>query len=88
MEIEGDNVTGRVLTKRHHFTGIDLEVFRNEPRIDPRFMTLENVLLRLQHASGSTETRRAIGQPVRDDLAAHFAGQLLLTPWFKETEHG
>ncbi len=53
---------------------------QNEPRIDPRFAALDNVLLQPHHASGTTETRRAMGQLVRDNLQAHFAGRPLLTP--------
>lgn len=57
-----------------------LDVFKNEPRIDRRFLTLENVVLQPHHASGTVETRKAMGQLVRDNLAAHFAGAPLLTP--------
>jgi len=60
--------------------GAALDVFMNEPRIDPRFLTLDNALLQPHHASGTVETRQAMGQLVRDNLAAHFAGQPLLTP--------
>jgi lactate dehydrogenase-like 2-hydroxyacid dehydrogenase len=56
-----------------------LDVFWNEPNVDPRFFELDNVVLHPHHASGTVETRRAMGQLVRDNLAAHFAGQLLLT---------
>jgi lactate dehydrogenase-like 2-hydroxyacid dehydrogenase len=57
-----------------------LDVFEGEPRLDPRFLTLDNVLLQPHHASGTVETRQAMGQLVRDNLAAHFAGRPLLTP--------
>lgn len=57
-----------------------LDVFWNEPRIDPRFLALDNVVLQPHHASGTIETRKAMGKLVRDNLAAHFAGQSLLTP--------
>jgi lactate dehydrogenase-like 2-hydroxyacid dehydrogenase len=57
-----------------------LDVFWNEPNIDPRFLHLENVALHPHHASGTVETRKAMGQLVRDNLAAHFAGKPLLTP--------
>lgn len=57
-----------------------LDVFWNEPRIDPRFLALGNVVLQPHHASGTIETRKAMGKLVRDNLAAHFAGQSLLTP--------
>lgn len=60
--------------------GAALDVFLNEPRIDPRFAALDNVLLQPHHGSGTFETRRAMGQLVRDNLAAHFNGQPLLTP--------
>jgi len=60
--------------------GAGLDVFLNEPRIDPRFAALQNVVLQPHHGSGTVETRQAMGKLVRDNLAAHFAGQPLLTP--------
>lgn len=57
-----------------------LDVFEGEPQLDPRFLELENVLLQPHHASGTIETRKAMGQLVRDNLSAHFAGQDLPTP--------
>jgi len=57
-----------------------LDVFDGEPNINPRFLALQNVLLQPHHASGTVETRRAMGQLLRDNLTAHFAGQPLLTP--------
>lgn len=60
--------------------GAGLDVFWNEPRIDQRFIKLENAVLQPHHASGTIETRKAMGQLVRDNLAAHFAGLPLLTP--------
>ena len=60
--------------------GAGLDVFWNEPNIDPRFLALENVVLQPHHASGTVETRKAMGQLVRDNLQAHFAGRPLLTP--------
>ena len=57
-----------------------LDVFQNEPRIDPRFLKLDNVVLQPHHGSGTVETRQAMGRLVRDNLAAHFTGQPLLTP--------
>lgn len=55
-------------------------MFWNEPNIDARFMTLDNVVLHPHHGSGTVETRQAMGQLVRDNLAAHFSGATLLTP--------
>ena len=57
-----------------------LDVFEGGPALDPRFLTLDNVLLQPHHSSGTIETRKAMGQLVRDNLAAHFAGRPLLTP--------
>jgi D-3-phosphoglycerate dehydrogenase len=57
-----------------------LDVFLNEPKIDPRFLALDNVVLQPHHGSGTIETRKAMGQLVRDNLAAHFAGAALPTP--------
>lgn len=60
--------------------GAGLDVFWHEPAIDPRYLALDNVVLQPHHASGTVETRKAMGQLVRDNLAAHFAGRPLLTP--------
>lgn len=57
-----------------------LDVFEGEPALNPRFLDLPNVLLQPHHASGTVETRKAMGKLVRDNLSAHFAGQPLLTP--------
>jgi lactate dehydrogenase-like 2-hydroxyacid dehydrogenase len=60
--------------------GAGLDVFDNEPHINEAFFALENVVLQPHHASGTHQTRRAMGQLVRDNLAAWFAGRPLLTP--------
>ena len=57
-----------------------LDVFEGEPKLNPRFLKLDNVLLQPHHASGTIETRKAMGKLVRDNLAAHFAGEALPTP--------
>jgi len=59
--------------------GAGLDVFLNEPSIDARFTALDNVVLQPHHGSGTVETRKAMGQLVRDNLAAHFSGMPLLT---------
>lgn len=59
-----------------------LDVFEGEPALNPRFLALKNVLLQPHHASGTYETRLAMGKLVRDNLLAQFAGQPLLTPVF------
>jgi len=60
--------------------GAALDVFWNEPNIDPRLLEFPNVLVQPHQSSGTIETRKAMGQLVRDNLAAHFAGRPLLTP--------
>lgn len=60
--------------------GAALDVFLNEPRIDPRFAALDNVVLHPHHGSGTEQTRRAMGELVRRNLEAHFAGLPLVTP--------
>jgi len=57
-----------------------LDVFWNEPHINPRLTSLDNVVLQPHHASGTVETRQAMGKLVCDNLGAHFSGQALLTP--------
>ncbi|MEM6941627.1 MAG: 2-hydroxyacid dehydrogenase [Pseudomonadota bacterium] len=56
-----------------------LDVFEGEPALEPRFLELSNVLLQPHHASGTFETRKAMGKLLRDNLAAHFAGETLPT---------
>lgn len=57
-----------------------LDVFEGEPDLNPRFLALDNVLLQPHHASATHQTRRAMGQLMRDNLTAHFAGEPLPTP--------
>lgn len=56
-----------------------LDVFDGEPNLNPRFLLQDNVLLQPHHASGTIETRKAMGQLMRDNLTAHFAGRPLPT---------
>ncbi len=65
---------------RGAIAGAGLDVFWNEPAVDERLLRFENVVVQPHHASGTVETRRAMGQLVRDNLAAHFAGRPLPTP--------
>ena len=60
--------------------GAALDVFDGEPAVNPRFLNLDNVLLQPHHASGTVETRQAMGQLLRDNLDAHFAGRALPSP--------
>ena len=60
--------------------GAALDVFWNEPDIDPRLLAFDNVLVQPHQSSGTLETRKAMGKLVRDNLEAHFAGRPLITP--------
>ncbi|PLW78315.1 hydroxyacid dehydrogenase [Cohaesibacter celericrescens] len=57
-----------------------LDVFEGEPALNPRFIALDNVLLQPHHASGTFETRKAMGKLVFDNLVAQFEGRPLPTP--------
>jgi len=57
-----------------------LDVFHNEPAIDPAFSTFPNVVLSPHQASGTVETRKAMGALMRENLDAHFDGRPLPTP--------
>lgn len=54
-----------------------LDVFENEPNPDPRLTELENITLYPHHASGTRQTRAAMGQSVLDSLDEFFAGHPL-----------
>ncbi|MBT8409948.1 MAG: 2-hydroxyacid dehydrogenase [Alphaproteobacteria bacterium] len=57
--------------------GAALDVFAGEPTIDARFGKLDNVVLQPHHASGTHETRAAMGALMRANLIAHFQGDPL-----------
>jgi lactate dehydrogenase-like 2-hydroxyacid dehydrogenase len=52
-----------------------LDVFENEPHINPEFATLDNVFLLPHLGSATRETRDAMGFLALDNLAAVLAGQ-------------
>lgn len=60
--------------------GAGLDVFADEPNVPTELIGMENVILQPHVASGTVETRRAMGQLVVDNLKAHFSGQPVLTP--------
>ncbi len=57
-----------------------LDVFHNEPAIDPAFAGMAHVVLSPHQASGTVETRKAMGALMLANLEAHFDGQPLPTP--------
>ena len=52
-----------------------LDVFENEPKIDPRFLTLRNVVLAPHIASSSTATRLGMTMLATKNLVAALSGQ-------------
>ena len=60
--------------------GAGLDVFVDEPKVPDALFGLENVVLQPHVGSATHTTRGAMGQLVVDNLKAHFAGKLLLTP--------
>lgn len=59
-----------------------LDVFENEPSIPDVLLKMKNVVLQPHHASGTLETRRAMGQVVLDNLKAFLNGRPLVTEYF------
>lgn len=56
--------------------GAGLDVFLNEPKIDPRFHALDTVFLTPHQGSATLETRTAMAELVWDNLDAFFAGRV------------
>jgi len=52
-----------------------LDVFEDEPNVPEVLRALPNVVLQPHHASGTVETRAAMGELVVRNLEAHFAGR-------------
>lgn len=60
--------------------GAGLDVFLNEPKADPRFLSMENVTLLPHVGSATRETRAAMGALQRSNLRAHLDGKPAVTP--------
>jgi lactate dehydrogenase-like 2-hydroxyacid dehydrogenase len=60
--------------------GAALDVFDNEPDIDPRFFALDNVMLTPHLGSATHETRAAMAQLMLDNVRAYFHSGRALTP--------
>jgi lactate dehydrogenase-like 2-hydroxyacid dehydrogenase len=60
--------------------GAALDVFDNEPDIDPRFFALDNVLLTPHLGSATHETRAAMAQLMLDNVRSWFRSGRALTP--------
>ena len=58
-----------------HVAAAGLDVYNDEPRVHPGYLTLENVVLLPHLGSATTETREAMGRSVLDGIGAVLAGQ-------------
>nr|WP_294553041.1 D-glycerate dehydrogenase [uncultured Rhodopila sp.] len=58
-----------------HIAAAGLDVYNNEPALDPGYLTLENVVLLPHLGSATSETRDAMGRLVLSGMAAILAGQ-------------
>ena len=56
-----------------------LDVYINEPNIPPKLINLENTVLLPHIASGTVETRNAMGQLVFDNIKDHFQNKPLIS---------
>ena len=66
--------------RTHLIAGAALDVFEDEPRVEPELLTLENVLLAPHLGSGTVETRTAMADLAARNVAAVLSGQPPLTP--------
>ncbi len=60
--------------------GAALDVFADEPRVDARFMALENVVLTPHMGSATHETRRRMAELTLENLRTYFREGRVLTP--------
>ncbi len=60
--------------------GAALDVFAEEPKVPEALWAMEHVVLSPHQGSATVKTRTAMGDLVVRNLAAHFAGDPLLTP--------
>ncbi len=60
--------------------GAALDVFASEPHVPAELIAMENVVLTPHMASGTVETRTAMGELTLANLRAHFEGRPLPTP--------
>ncbi len=58
-----------------HVAAVGLDVYDGEPRVDPRYATLENVVLLPHMGSGTMQTRVAMGMLALDGIDGVLAGR-------------
>ena len=76
----GDVVDSQALIetlREKRIAGAGLDVYENEPQINPDFLTLENITLLPHLGSATIATRTAMGEKVLNNLAAFFSGEAL-----------
>ncbi|HXD17137.1 MAG TPA: D-glycerate dehydrogenase [Vicinamibacterales bacterium] len=66
--------------RTHLIAGAGLDVFEEEPKVEPELLTLENVMLVPHLGSGTVETRTAMADLAARNVAAVLSGQRPLTP--------
>jgi len=66
--------------RMHLIAGAGLDVFEEEPKVEPELLTLENVMLVPHLGSGTVETRTAMADLASRNVAAVLSGQAPLTP--------
>lgn len=76
----GDVVDSQALIEalqEKRIAGAGLDVYKNEPQINPGFLALDNVTLLPHLGSATIATRTAMGEKVLSNLAAFFSGEAL-----------
>lgn len=76
----GDVVDSQALIEalqERRIAGAGLDVYENEPNLDPDFFKLDNVSLLPHLGSATIATRTAMGEKVLANLQAYFAGEEL-----------
>ena len=76
--VDDDALIAALMTGRVWAAGLD--VFDNEPDLDPRYRTLRNVFLLPHLGSATVETRNAMGFKALDNLDAWFSQGRALDP--------
>ncbi len=66
--------------KTNIISGAGLDVFEQEPKVEPELLTLENVMLLPHLGSGTVETRTAMADLAVRNVVAVLSGQPPLTP--------
>lgn len=63
---------------QNRIAGAGLDVFADEPNVPAELLSMQNVMLQPHVASGTVQTRTAMGQLMLDNLAHFFSGKELV----------